>query len=97
MTSNNLIDLGFQGYIFKWEMTFGDSNTVTERLDRALANPYYFEKWPKSYTTVGTRIESNHCPLVLDCNPNIQKGGKVFRFEAKCFEMPDCEYVIKWC
>ncbi|KAH0996524.1 hypothetical protein GBA52_020388 [Prunus armeniaca] len=33
---NNLMDLGYNGHIFTWERSLGNSSFVRERLDRAI-------------------------------------------------------------
>lgn len=83
MTDNNLMDLGYKGHIFTWERSLGNTSFVKERLDRALSNTSWREKWPNTTITIGTRIESDHSLLVLECNPTSSKSKRNFKFEAK--------------
>ncbi|VVA36970.1 PREDICTED: reverse mRNAase [Prunus dulcis] len=74
MADNNLMDLGYKGHIFTWERSLGISTFVTERLDRALSNSFWLEKWPNTTVTICTRIGSDHSPLPIitqEMNPNL--------------------------
>ncbi|VVA35089.1 PREDICTED: reverse mRNAase [Prunus dulcis] len=95
MEKNNLLDLGFKGSIFTWERSLGENGHVRERLDRALANYHWIERWPNACVTYGLRIGSDHCPIVLDNNPVLSKGRRIFRLEANWLNDNSCVEVIK--
>ncbi|KAB2600004.1 hypothetical protein D8674_010275 [Pyrus ussuriensis x Pyrus communis] len=96
MSSSLLMDLGFQGPAFTWRgMRRGD--WVEERLDRVLANEQWQHLWPKSQVIHGTAIASDHCPIVLNSNPEEPRGGKLFRFEAYWVAEEECKNVVENC
>lgn len=94
--SRNHLDLGFKGPKFTWTNKRKNSNLVMERLDRCLANPLCLNLFPKTTVEHLTRTHSNHCPLILDTNPqpNHSSSRKPFRIEPLWLSHPSFEGLI---
>lgn len=78
MESNQLLDLGYKGYNFTWEKNCGEVGVVQERLDRGIANAEWLLKWPNSCVHHLMRIGSDHCPILVECLPELPRGKKLF-------------------
>lgn len=75
-----LNDMGFIGDMFTWRR-----GHIRERLDRAVANLQWSDKFPQSSLINSESIRSDHRPIMMDTNylaPN-QGGPKTKRFEAR--------------
>ncbi|BFG14668.1 hypothetical protein CerSpe_009420 [Prunus speciosa] len=97
MNSSNLVDLGFKGQSFTWQRCCEEDVTIRERLDRAIVNPEWLEFWQNTCVTQCAKIGSDHCPLVLECNPSLRRKGKVFRFEARWLNENECAEIVNSC
>lgn len=61
-----LRDLGFEGDIFTWQNQQSRAlGYVRERLDRALANESWREKFPTIFVQNGDPRHSNHRPVII--------------------------------
>lgn len=52
------------------------------RLDRGMVNECWHSIWPNTSVLIGTCLGSDHCPVLVNCEPHIRKRKKLFRFEA---------------
>lgn len=83
-----LIDLGAEGPKFTWRGPISQfASRLFKRLDRGLCNADWRTAFPEAVVTVGTRLQSDHHPLLisLDKKP-IRRGARPFRFEAVWFK-----------
>ncbi|KAL6144500.1 hypothetical protein ACLB2K_055192 [Fragaria x ananassa] len=98
MNSNELSDLGFKGQKFTWKSHWEtDDGHIYERLDRGLANARWLECWPNTTVFHGTRIGSDHCPLLVDTEPYMGIGPKLFKFEASWIREDACAQILNRC
>ncbi|KAK9942661.1 hypothetical protein M0R45_008314 [Rubus argutus] len=95
LDTNNLIDIGFKGQRFTWaKKAFGDV-VLQERLDRSLINDDWLLAWPESCVTHLTRIGSDHCPLLFEHCPILEKRQRSFKFEAFWADDEECLPLIE--
>ncbi|XP_042984683.1 uncharacterized protein LOC122313601 [Carya illinoinensis] len=90
-----LIDLGYEGHPFTWFNGSEAQHSVSERLDRYLANQKWLDCF-QNYTVVHRMAAYfDHLPIILySSNEKISTRGKLFRFEAMWAEDEDCERVV---
>lgn len=79
-----LLDIGTEGPKFTWRgPLMGFANRLYKKLDRALCNIQWRHEFTEAFVRVGTRIKSDHHPLLIDLalspRPHSQRP---FRFEA---------------
>ncbi|KAB2595306.1 hypothetical protein D8674_030756 [Pyrus ussuriensis x Pyrus communis] len=96
MISTKLFDLGFKGPKFTWRGTRA-GQLMEERIDRCLINVKWQEWWLDTTVTHGLVMGSNHCPLIVNCEPVNVRGKCPFRFEAFWMKDKDCREIIKTC
>lgn len=69
---------------------------IRERIDRAMANALWIEKFPDNAVIHLPRTKSDHHPIMTNCygldNPTTNRP---FRFEASWFTHPDCEPILR--
>ncbi|KAM1532558.1 hypothetical protein ACFX10_006565 [Malus domestica] len=96
MQVTNLWDLDFNGLAFTWRgMRYG--NLVEERIDRALINGLWQDRWPNSLVTHGTVLGSDHCLLIIQSDSESVRGRKAFKFEAFWAKEDECNQLVSSC
>lgn len=58
----SFIDLGFVGPRFTWSNLRQQFGLIQERIDRAVANPSWRQRFPNAEVTRLPRMHSDHCP-----------------------------------
>lgn len=81
----NLVDVNLVGRKFTWYRTNGSCKS---RLDRALVNDKWLERWPDSYLRGLPRSISDHCAIVL-YSKHMEWGPKPFRFVNAWLSHPE--------
>jgi hypothetical protein len=66
----NLQDLGYKGDIFTWTNRQEDHHHIRARLDRFLASEGWNNAFPAHQNHHLMRYGSDHCPILLDFDPN---------------------------
>ncbi|KAK9926535.1 hypothetical protein M0R45_023761 [Rubus argutus] len=95
LDSNNLFDIGFKGQQFTWaKKEFGEV-VIQERLDRGLINDDWLLAWPDSCVTHLTRLGSDHCPILFEHCPALEKRRPTFKFEAYWVDDAECFPLIE--
>ncbi|XP_041011336.1 uncharacterized protein LOC121255118 [Juglans microcarpa x Juglans regia] len=92
-----LLDLGFQGTPFTWCNNRETDHSISERLDRCLANLKWKALFPMVKVIHGNAAYSDHIPIKLQLQSNefLRKGRKPFHFEAMWVEDKNCQEIIK--
>jgi hypothetical protein len=65
----NLADLGYVGLDWTFEKKVRGGTYTRVRLDRALANPSWWQMFPQAELRHLTAAKSDHCPIFLCANP----------------------------
>ena len=89
----DLLDLGFNGPKFTWRGT-RNGQLVEARLDRGLVNEWWQSVWPNTRATNGTTLGSDHSPVIVQCEPSVEKRKKIFRFEAHWVKDAECKGIV---
>jgi hypothetical protein len=80
----NLSDLGYMGSRFTWTNCQPDGNFIKVKLDRTVANTQWCSMITRASVQVLAARSSNHKPLLLILDANMQENGKSkrgFKFE----------------
>lgn len=76
----NLTYLSFKESIYTWWNGRTDDDYIFKRLDRCLANLEFQQMWRGLEITHLSKTGSDHCPLLISCDPNAASIKKSFRF-----------------
>lgn len=77
-----LIDIGFLGQVFTWMQVMRDHTVKGARLDRALCNLDWYDRFPEATVSHLARVGSDHFPvLVRTTSVNEEKPNPPFRFQ----------------
>jgi hypothetical protein len=87
-----LNDMGFTGDLYTWRR-----GKIRERLDRAVANLQWSERFPQSTLINSESIRSDHRPIVMDTHYLASDQGRTGtrRLEARWLEEDTLEEMIK--
>lgn len=94
LDSCNLADLGFHGYPLTWNNKRPGNANTRERLDRAVANTAWREKFPASTVCHLFSHASDHYPILLQTRTDRgvrAKGVRGFKFEEVWLLDEECE------
>ena len=93
----NLADLGYVGYPYTWNNKQLEMDDTKERLDKAVADTGWRNKFQGSVVTHLFSHASDHRPIILHVRTTLRcrgKSTKSFRFEEAWLIRDDCEHVI---
>lgn len=91
-----LFDMDMQGHPFTWERGRGTVNWVEIRLDRALVNRAWLDKFHQAKLINLEVTTSDHCPLLLKPKEEINiVRTKRFRFENAWLREPMCKKIVE--
>lgn len=94
----DLHDLGYEGDIFTWRnQQTRAAGYIRERLDRALANEGWRQKFPTVVVQNGDPRHSDHRPVIIITDRPLERGpgaARSFSFEAGWLEEEKCEEVV---
>lgn len=96
MNCTGLMDLDLNRHAFTWRGTrYGV--LIEERIDRGLLNNQWQELWLNTIATHDTVMGSDHCPIVMQYEPDTKRGRKQFRFEVFLAKEEDCRELARSC
>lgn len=96
LNTTELMDLDFNGPSFTWR-GMRNGQLMEEKLDRGLTNKLWQDCWPNTLVTHEVVIGSDHCPLIIRCQPRTQRLKKLFRFEAFWAKEERCKEIMERC
>ncbi|CAN1188574.1 hypothetical protein LINPERHAP2_LOCUS39416 [Linum perenne] len=71
-----VLDMGCSGDIFTWCNNNRQGNVIKQRLDRGMCNGGWNELFRRARIVHELRVESDHCPIVLQTE---HEGGRFGR------------------
>uniref|UniRef100_A0A803PC75 Endonuclease/exonuclease/phosphatase domain-containing protein n=1 Tax=Cannabis sativa TaxID=3483 RepID=A0A803PC75_CANSA len=98
LDGSNLREVDYEGSRYTW--CNGRQNNLIERLDRVCGNPEWFILFPEAKVTQLDRVNSDHCPILLQCllrNHGNDYGARWhsrFHFESAWAEKESCSEII---
>ena len=96
MDDCNMMDLGFSGPKYTWTNKRELGNLIQCRLDRCWVNPGWKELYPEANVTHLARVNSDHCPLLLNLNPFLgSTADRPFRFQTIWLSHSDFPTVVR--
>lgn len=96
MNECQMMDLGFSGPKFTWTNKGELEGLIQCRLDRCWANPIWKSFFPEANVTHQARVNSDHCPLLLNLGPNIVNATNgPFRFQSMWLNHNDFPAIVK--
>ncbi|XP_030970777.1 uncharacterized protein LOC115991179 [Quercus lobata] len=96
MNDCSIMDLGFTGPKYTWTNKRELGNLIQCRLDRCWINPGWKELYPEANVTHLARINSDHCPLLLNLYPFLGSNvDRPFRFQPIWLSHSDFPVVVR--
>ncbi|CAM8916564.1 unnamed protein product [Rhodiola kirilowii] len=77
-----LMDLGFKGSMFTYSNKRQGLDEIQCRLDRAVVDDLWVQKYPKSVIQHLVSHHSDHCPILLNIDEGEMVQERQFRFES---------------
>lgn len=71
-----LMDLEFKGNVFTWSNNQVGEANIRERINTAMANVEWRQRFPKAQVFHDIVLGSDHCPLILNLNIPLKKVPK---------------------
>ncbi|KAM1585182.1 hypothetical protein ACFX1Z_038078 [Malus domestica] len=96
MEEVELHDLDFNGSPFTWR-GIRNGELVEERIDRGLCNQLWQNIWLNTLVNHAAVVGSDHCPILISCEPNQRRGRKMFHFEAMWAKEEECRSIVESC
>ena len=91
-----MMDLGYFGPKFTWSNKRELGNLIQCRLDRCWVNPNWKAYFTEANVTHLAWINSDHCPWLLNLNPNIGPNScRPFRFQSVWLSRKDFSTVVR--
>ncbi|KAL6194550.1 hypothetical protein ACLB2K_035632 [Fragaria x ananassa] len=94
MEANDLIDIQFKGQKYTWSNNWPGGGLIKIRLERGIVNTKWLERWPDTSVFHFPKLGSDHCPLIFDTEPRLDRGPKSFKFEPSWVDYAECKEVI---
>ena len=83
MDDYHMMDLGFSGPKFTWSNKREIGDLIQCRLDRCWVNPGWKDFYPEANVTHLAKVNSDHCPLLLNLNPLLgSTSNRPFKFQT---------------
>lgn len=79
MSMNELVDLPSRGVFFTWS-NHRPENPIIRKLDRAMVNDCWLEKFPDSYVFFDSPGDSDHAPALIHLDSSVHRGKKSFKY-----------------
>lgn len=89
------LDLGYRDPKFTWRNRREGNSSISERLDRFLANSHLCQLFSRAVVTHGVEDYLDHLPIWLESNGGQRRGKKLFKFETIWIREEDYEKIIK--
>ncbi|XP_074297460.1 uncharacterized protein LOC141628161 [Silene latifolia] len=91
-----LVDVRYEGYAFTWDNGQAGDDNRQSRIDRAMGNNDWMEKFPYARLRHLEREWSDHSPLklILDRRESVGQQSKRFRFEQIWVGAEGCEDAV---
>ena len=91
-----MMKLGFSGPKFTWTNKRELGGLIQCRLDRCWANPSWKNSFPEANVTHLARVNSDHCPLLLNLYPNlVTNSNRPFRFHPMWLSHKDFPAIVR--
>lgn len=98
VNDSQLSDIPLSGYNFTWFRGRGTANAVEERLDRAMGNPAWHDRFNRASLQNLVAPVSDHNPILLSTEPLIHHSNRRnFRFENRWLAEKDIRSVVCKC
>ena len=91
----NMVDMGFRGPRYTRTNRREISSLIQERIDRFFMNSSWCQLYPDAEVSHLTRCHSDHCPMLMETNPNKQLHlTRPFRFQSFWLSDPPFPNVV---
>lgn len=96
MDNCGLLDLGATGHFFTWTKRANGVPPMSKRLDRAIADCEWRNRFPKAFVENLFRHQSDHSHMLLRCNGEVpSKKDRPFRFQASWLTHKDFPQMVQ--
>ncbi|XP_015946370.1 uncharacterized protein LOC107471421 [Arachis duranensis] len=95
ISDNDLVDIGMTGRQYTWSNKRAESELIQERLDRVLVNGGLLQSFCHPTVLRLSENGSNHVPLLLNTNPQVEKTKRQFKFQERWCSVEEIRSIIR--
>lgn len=70
---------------------------MEKRLDSGLSNQLWQASWLNTMVTHSTVFGSDHCPIIIQCDPRMIASRRLFQFQAFWANEDECKRLVEEC
>ncbi|XP_027174775.1 uncharacterized protein LOC113774437 [Coffea eugenioides] len=95
LSTNQMVDLGFEGQPWTWCNNWGNEGEIMQRLDRPMSSADWNLEFESVKCSHIKTYASDHCALMIDTKPTVVRKKRRFFFDKRWLQHENIAEVVK--